>query len=357
MYLQRIVPGTAPARVRAAARLRAAFAAALLLPLAGCLGAGDEVSPSSTGHAMTWAPGNWWHYDATFHGNVTVPVAIVVHESRADGFTLGTNVTGGFFGLPFHGNVTRDLNPVVMGQAWPLYDFPLRDGKTWSYTMFGHAATAKATAAVVDVPGAGPSPGYRIEATAYGRPFASYDYAPVAGWFTRLTLADPAKHEVLLDVALVAHGVGYDDGYFVQRLVHDARIPYPAVPGALDVQVPEGAGRLDATLSVATDGGLLRARVLDAQGRVLAQAEAAAVGADAASADRARGGAWRIEHEGLGEGLVLLEVFAVERIGDAPARPAGAASHRAGLLDALQSARPFVPHTGHVTSTGPPVAE
>ena len=342
----------------------------LAAALAGCAGedGGPEAAPPEVVEAladtrpMTWAPGNYWAYHATYRQNLTFDVALVVHESTPDGFRLGSNLSAGFFGLPFTGNVSPQLNPRIGPEEWPLYRFPLRDGQSWEYTLFGYDAKTVARAVVLDVPGVGEVPGFHMEASAYGQTFARYDYAPPVGWFTRLELIEPTDGSVVLDVQLRGFGPDFGQAYYVEKTIREVRLDHPSAtpPGALDVQVPGGFRHVRAFLTAETSGGVVDAK-LTADGRTLAQAQAVGKGVSSDRVGvRAKGPmTWRLEHKGVGVGVLHLEVTGLVATGLAPSaaapepREAGVSF---GLEDVLHSTRPDRPHTGHATSTGWPVA-
>lgn len=303
-------------------RTKALLALALLFAptlFAGCTNADESRAPHDViqavadTRAMTWARGNYWSYAATFHQEKTYHIALVVHDARDDGFRLGSNVSSGFFGLPFSGNVTRGLNPEIGGEVWPMFEFPLNDGKTWEYSMFGYDATTTAYAAVIDVPGVGEVAGYRFEATAYGQVFARYDYAPVVGWFTRLELIEPSDRTQVLDVRMTGFGPAWGRDYYVERVIRAMTITYPtSLPGEVEVVIPEGYERVHATLTARATAGVADARLVDAQGRTLAEARAVAKGivSDRATADTG-GLRWSLAHTGSGAATIYVEVTGV----------------------------------------------
>lgn len=305
---------SAPAKALALAAL------ALSLALAGCTTTDETRAPPevveavANTHATRWDPGDWWAYRATFHRNATYDIALVVHEGGAEGFRVGSNVSSGFFGLPFNGNVSTELNPRIGADEWPMYRFPLDDGKTWSYTLFGYDATTTAYAALVDVPGKGKVPGFRLESSTLGQVFAKYDYSPQTGWFTRLELIEPSKREQVLEVRLAGYGDHYGRAYFVERVIETIRIDYPGVPGSVDVRIPDGYARIHATLSVATTAGAMKAS-LKLGDVVLADAQAVGKGAASDRATVRRGGTWTLDHAGAGQGVVYLEVTGISSMG------------------------------------------
>lgn len=304
--------------------------------------------------AGRWARGDYWSYHAVYKQNRTFDVALVVHEANGTGFRLGSNSSSGFFGLPFTGNVSRDLNPRIGPEEWPLYSFPLHDGKSWEYKLFGYDVRSVARAAVLDVPGVGRVPGFTLEASACGQVFARYDYSREAGWFTRLELIEPTDKTQVLMVTLREFGANYEGAYYVEQTLREVRVDYPGAPGSVEIRIPEGYSQVRAFLSAEATPGLLQADLKDPSGNIVASVEATAKGV---SSDRAaaRGpGVWTLDHRGAGLGVIHLEVTGVAGTGRLPAsRPAEATIDLPALL---QSTRPAWPQTGQTTSTGLPVA-
>lgn len=289
---------------------RVALLVALLL--AGCASPPpapvESVEPAvAPPRAMDWSPGNWWSYHALIQGE-PLDVALVVSEARPDGYVLGTNATSGFFGLPWSGNLTASRNPVVDGEEWPLFRFPLHDGAEWRYSLLGYEATTVARA--TDAGGR-----FALEAAAWGATFARYDYDPKAAWFTRFELIEPTNGTVLLSATLTGYGVDYEGDYFVERTLERVAIQYPALPGAVQVRVPPGAIEVRATLVAASEAGALSATLRNAGGQVVARAEA--IGREVTmdqGSTRAQGAlSWTLSHAGAGVGEVRLEVTGVFR--------------------------------------------
>lgn len=336
---------------------------AALLLLAGC--AVDEGPPDEVVQALAdtrpidWSPGNYWAYQATFEENVTFDVALVVHDAGPDGFRLGSNLSAGFFGLPFTGNVSPDLNPRIGPEEWPLYQFPLADGKAWEYTLFGYEAKTVARAALVDVPGLGIVPGFRMESSAYAQTFARYDYVPQVGWFTRLELIEPTNGQRVLDVKLRAYGPDYGSAYYVEKTIREVRLDYPtSVPGAIAIDVPDGFVTVRAFLTVETSAGAASGEIKDATtGKSLAKAQAIGKGAQAGRISlRPRAALeWTLDHAGAGTGVVHLEITGLTATGPL-AQPSQPQMQPIDLVSLLQSTRPALPQVGQVTSTALPVA-
>lgn len=340
--------------------MRPALAHALLVValLAGC--AAPPPAPAEVAEAvadtrpMDWSPGNWWSYHATI-GNETFDVALIVHERTADGFRLGTNLSVGFFGLPFHGNVSDELNPRIGGEVWPLFHFPLDDGKSWAYTLFGYDARTVASAALVEVPGLEGAPGFLLESTSFGQTFARYSYAPEVGWFTRLELIEPTNGTTVLLAELSAYGHDWDAAYYVEETLREIRLRYPALPGREEIRVPAGYLQARVSLLAQSASGVLMGRLLDEDGRPLARVDVLVAGADTDRASAKGDGAttWTLDHKGAGTGTIYLEVTGVSATG--PLAAPRATSLNMDLAALLQSTRPAFPQDGQTISTALPV--
>ncbi|HEX2021668.1 MAG TPA: hypothetical protein VHH36_03095 [Candidatus Thermoplasmatota archaeon] len=344
-------------------RALAALALLALSGLAGCTTTDDSRAPPDVVRAVAdtkplpWSEGSWWSFDATFRQNRTYAATLVVHRADENGFHLGSNASGGFFGLPFSGNLTRDLNPVVAGQEWPMFRFPLADGKSWSYEMFGHQATATAYAAVVHAPGLAPHPGFRLEAASFGQVFARYDYSPATGWFTRLEIVDPESRAQVLGARLTGFGANFGRPYYVEEVIAALRVDHPGTtpPGKLEVRVPDGFSRVQATLTAQAGAGAADARLRDGAGRELAHVQALAQGLVSQRVSARVDGAttWTLDQLGAGKGSVYLEVTGLRAAhGHLPPGVGGGTST---FALGGQSTRPALPQAGQTTSTGWPV--
>lgn len=261
-----------------------------------------------------WMPGDWWSYHATINGNTSFDVDLVVDRVKPDGFGLGTNSSAGFFGLPFLGNVTSSLNPEIGDEVWPMFVFPLSEGATWSYHLWGHDAKAEAHATVLDVPGAGPQPGFRITASSLGQVFARYDYAPGPGWFTHLEILDPGKGgKAVLVADLRAFGDNYHGLYFVEETLAATRWQGPTMlPTAISLDVPATAGEARVHLSLAWTAGACDATLTDEAGATVAHAQALGQGQAADEATLSPGShTLKLDPRCLGSGAVYVAVTGV----------------------------------------------
>lgn len=327
-------------------RRASSFAALLVLPmLAGCAGTATTMPPAEVlqalvdTRAMDWSEGNWWSYEATVQ-NVTFDVALIVHDIEEDGFQIGTNLSVGFFGLPWTGNVTGELNPRIGPDEWPLFHFPLEDGKEWRYRLLGYDATTVARAGMFTVPGLGARPGFAMESKAYGQTFARYTYVPEVGWFTRLQLIEPTNGQSVLTAELRSFGPDWQAAYYVEEPVRVVTIDYPTLPGEERVAVPSGFLQLRVGLTAQTPSGIVSAKLLDEKGRTLADAGVLAKGSDfgRATARAQSGSVWTLAHRGAGPGLVHLEITGLAATGPL-----------------AQSTRPEWPQFGQTTWMGLPL--
>ena len=326
--------------------MRRALVLGLFLLLAGCAErvpgtAEPSLDPAAAkaARAMDWTPGNWWAYRATV-GNETLDVALVLHERTEDGYLLGSNLSVGFFGLPFHGNVTNDRNPRIGTDVWPLFEPPLADGKEWGYSLFGYDAKARATRADLAVPGAGLLPGYQLEARSLGQTFARYTYSDAVGWFTRLQVIEPTDGSTVLLAELVAYGPDWGQAYYVEETLLQRSIGYPQLPGEEVVRIPPGYVDVRVELTGQSAAGVLFASLRDAAGRHIASIDVLASGfdTDRVAVRAEQGVEWVLEHSGVGTGRILLHVTGMSATGPL-----------------AQSTRPALPQDGHTTSTGNPV--
>jgi hypothetical protein len=264
--------------------------------------------------ADRWQTGSWWSYHAVLEGNATLDVDLIVDRVKPDGFSLGTNASHGFFGLPFLGNVTKGLNPEIGDEVWPMFQLPLSEGRSWSYHLWGHDAKAIARAALVDVPGAGPEPGFRIEASSLGQVFARYDYASSPGWFTHLEIVDPGKGgQAVLVADLAGFGANYHGLYYVEETLAAARFAGPtALPLPVTLDVPAADSAVRAHLSLAWTAGACDAMLLDEAGRPIVHAQVVGTGVASDGAIAGQGAHhWTLQPRCVGAGSVYVAVTGV----------------------------------------------
>lgn len=335
-----------------------AFAFALV-PLAGCVSPvlterGDGMVAAHAAPVSRWHEGAWWAYHVVA-GTASYDVALVVAKVHPDRFVLGSNVTNGFLGLPFNGTLLRpNLDPVLAGEPWRLFDFPLEPGKSWTYRLFGHDLTAR----VLSVDGAVAE----LEATSFGQRVMRYAYDADAGWFTRLAIHDPGRGgEKVVEAVLSGRGDAWDRDYYVTVPIHTTEEEYPATSTGESWNVDGRYVRLTAILNLAGDVGEFRARLVDPNGRVRQSAESHVMGAVVETRTfPGATGTWRIETLGLGKGHLRFELLGIAARGTpAASSPAEAPTFDlASVLDGPHVARttPVLPQVGHDTRVSLPVA-
>lgn len=184
-----------------------ALALAALLVLAGCLAgpsSGPERAPDPTADAAIDAPapdgnttgvprpdlpvGRTWVYEASGAWNEDGPFGVVVAEATGDGYLFAGRAPEDLaetviFSHFWQGPQDRDLNRRYDGDptARPLFDFPLRDGKTWAWDVGN--VTARATS--VPTP-SGTAQGFEMTLSDTEAFEARWTYAPEVGYVTRL---------------------------------------------------------------------------------------------------------------------------------------------------------------------------
>ncbi len=353
-----------------------ASAIALAVALSGCIAPHlvlewatpmKTLSPTSP---SGWEEGNWFAYHAYFPTrNRSLDVSLIIDEVRPGEIILGSNSTHGFFGLPFAGNVTRpDLNPVISGEEWPLYRFPLEAGKSWDYSLFGYPVTAYTEETEIPaIAGMDAHRGFVMEASSYGHMFARYTYSPVAQWFTTMTVFDAASGEALVIVDLTAFGTNFGDAYYVNVPLKTVAIVYPSLKQDQPFLLPDTYETLSVILKLGGTGAFT-ARFVDPSGRTRAEGEVIVQGVSVSRAElTATAGEYVLKHRGAGDGFVRLEVYglAVANADSAKAssnprpEPFDFAWHPFGVLsDGNGPGHPNVvrlPQVGQDTSTGAPL--
>lgn len=195
-------------------------ALALVLPLAGCFGGGDDAaedprqetlegaaattpnageaaapgaSADGSFDAPTWAVGDAWAVAP--EGGEGEPAVLVVTKAEGDAYTLSTtdpDAAGydALFDVSYLGRIrASDLAGHQGGKPVQFFSFPLTDGKTWTTTWDGLEVKLTATWVPALQTGAGVHPGFAIVGTAEGETYVKYDYVPALKWWSHLTFA------------------------------------------------------------------------------------------------------------------------------------------------------------------------
>lgn len=213
----------------------AAVAGFLVMALAGCSDApgtdsllddapvtsANELGTTALAAAPQWAVGQSWDHHWYFGPQDTqgfVVKAIVVENSSA-GYRLATDEpsdAASHASFYFHDQglmstadwTVRDADGAF---AFPWYNFPLEDGKTWrgreenldfNLERVSRDLTMTATA-INGTPGA-----FSVEARDGQGLRARYDYQPSIGWFSEYLAFDPAGNGTQWQVRMVNEGQG-----------------------------------------------------------------------------------------------------------------------------------------------------
>lgn len=313
-------------RAPSATALALATLGLLASSLAGCLerdggGTGlraDSPELATAGTTKGWQPGNWWAYRAAFDNGVTIDVALIVFEARAESVTLGSNLSAGFFGLPFNGNVTiPNLNPVIAGEEWRLYDFPLSHAKEWTYEFMGYTLAARASEADLRAPHVGTHAGFSLVASSFGRTVVQYTYSSEVEWFTELVLYEPTDGHEVVRVTLTDYGERYGEDYYVSVPVAEHHVTFPAIPAEKRFIVEGRFLELTGTATLVGKLGTFRYELRDPHDRIAMRAEVTPTGAHVASEElESAPGAWTLTHLGAGQGSLHFEMSALEPVRD-----------------------------------------
>lgn len=135
------------------------------------------------------------------------PFTIVVASNNSDGYLFAGETTEDLLeeiinDRPWQGTLDASLNPLDGdGQTyWNFFDWPLEDGKTWTFSESGREVTAERAEVVTPD---GPSEGFRMQGS-LGEDLLEYTYAPEVGYITSLEWGLPDR--TFLDVTLEAVG-------------------------------------------------------------------------------------------------------------------------------------------------------
>lgn len=197
--------------------------------------------------------GRQWTYEAQGAWNDLGRFHVVL-ALREDGSYLlaGTepdDLDEEVFDRPWHGPVDGDLNPAEGTTFWdPLFDFPLHDGKTWSW---GEDDTVRATAKTLQTP-SGPSEGFEMVLEGPEGIDIRWTYAPDVAFLTSFTYE--LKDTTIMDIELVDVSTAQDWLWFEEGPSASANAnPEPTDPPISTLEVPEG---YDAVIvSAGVEGG------------------------------------------------------------------------------------------------------
>lgn len=112
---------------------------------------------------------------------------LVVTQAGPDSYTIGTTSDqmasyDAMFDVSYLGKMrARDLAGAQGDQAIQYFDFPLKDGKTWTTTWDGFEVALAATKT---------ARGFDIVGTRDGEPYVTYDFVPELKWWSKLQFAE-----------------------------------------------------------------------------------------------------------------------------------------------------------------------
>ncbi|HLE98111.1 MAG TPA: hypothetical protein VI997_12135, partial [Candidatus Thermoplasmatota archaeon] len=161
----------------------------------GAAGAGASTGPGpgeGSGFVLD-APdlplGRAWTYAADVIYDPDPELTVVVARKDAAGYLFAAAAEDDLYGeavwgREWYGPMTTDLLDAETPK-WPVFDFPLHEGKTWA---FSPRLNVTAHEADIALPDGGTERGFRIEGDD-GRSSFSGEYAPSVGWFTTYAYA------------------------------------------------------------------------------------------------------------------------------------------------------------------------
>lgn len=202
------------------------IALAAALPLAGCLGGGDvpaatsaQPEPLSNGAGLAndledalslaellaqdpanatvaapvWSVGDAWSFATQQADGAGEPVTLAVTASNGQSYTLlptgeDMAVYDALFDVSYVGPIrATDLAGAQDGTPVRFFDFPLKDGKSWSTTWDGLTITLTAKANPAISTPMGTQAGFDIVATREGgEVHATYDFVPALKWWSHI---------------------------------------------------------------------------------------------------------------------------------------------------------------------------
>ncbi len=192
---------------------------------ASTAGGGNATDP---GAAPVWQVGQTWKHDWTIGGSTAFDSRSVVVAAGGDGYRLASDdhadaVNHAAFFFHNLGQMDKDWSIHQQQYAFPWYDFPLADGKTWTaheenidFNLGAVSRDLTMTARLVNASGNVPAH-YAIEQrTSDGGLRAKYDYRSDVGWFHDLQLFDPAAPDSPPQVTLTttSWGKGWTGTYY-----------------------------------------------------------------------------------------------------------------------------------------------
>lgn len=166
-----------------------------------------------------WGVADWFGHHVFLgpEDDQGIHINTVVLEEDSSGYYLVTDneeiaKIHAAFDLPLLGDIDPDLSAEAFGEDWDVYDWPLRDGKTWTGDFGTGPITYNATFdAAIPTP-YGDKAGFRIAGVdGDGTLAVETDYVPEIGWYSELIIyATWTEEPDDFDVHIISMGFGED---------------------------------------------------------------------------------------------------------------------------------------------------
>ncbi len=201
--------------------------------------------------APTWGKGQYWTYSFKTPEIEDVVSRMVVASVGDDNYDIGvaSRIDAQRHGVlnfnPMLGRITvEDLSVFEKGIPQPIFSFPLKEKKEWTFSMFDiNDFKAKVVSIKkMDLPSSGETIIVEISASSPGGDSLTYTYDRSAEWVNSLVLKDNSG-EPQLEMNLISHGSGFAGSvYFVRGvdlMKHDYSSPVVDVQNTLIEGHPE----------------------------------------------------------------------------------------------------------------------
>lgn len=187
---------------------------------AGALQGGN----GSVAIAPAWEVGQSWTHEWTIGAGTAFTVKSIVAENTSSDYLLATDdeetagLAAAFF-FPDIGRMSKSDWTVRDGDyAFPWYNFPLEDGKTWSATEQNLGFDLGPVTRSLQLRAVSAGDGrFTIEATENGVPRARYDYDPTLEWFSKyesLSQSEDGATVTDFSIITVSSASGFTGTYY-----------------------------------------------------------------------------------------------------------------------------------------------
>ncbi|UCG68865.1 MAG: hypothetical protein JSV09_13895 [Thermoplasmata archaeon] len=200
--------------------------------------AGFDSAPSEV-NAPSWKSGKYWTYSFKTPDIEDMVSRIVVASKEEGNYLTGvaSRIDAQRHAVlnynPMLGRIMiEDLSVYEKGIPQPLFDFPLKKNKQWSFSMFGiEQFNAKVESIKnVELPVSGKTVLVEIHASSSTGEKLTYSFDDSAKWIRSLVLEDSSE-SALLEMTLVSYGRDFSgEVYFVRGMdLYDEEFTSPAL--------------------------------------------------------------------------------------------------------------------------------